>query len=251
MNTIVTGADQSHGPEVVRCVESVRRWVPNWRCVVWDLGLLPEDIEAVQAAHPDAEVRKYDYAKYPAWHDITQAGGEYGWKPGCVWEVCEEQGEPGLMAWIDAGGKLAGNIAPLIQYARQYGVWARKTVGTLDEYTHPQTLDRMGITGQWRKAANYCSGQIIWSLPKGREIARLWAEYALDRDTFAPVGSLKHPRCKAEKHDPRYNHRQDQSVFNGLLTLWVKAGNELPEGPEWRDTWKHRQDFSKRPRHVK
>ena len=243
---IVTAADTSHALSVARLVKLCKEQMPEFKVYVFDLGLTEADLVGIDKK---AIIIKYDYAKYPAFHNININAGEYAWKPICIHEIAkrsENLTNIDLLFWIDAGCLIKNGLKEEIEIAKKWGIYTSLTKGTLGEYTDPRTLNLMGVPDGLRtfrmRAASligfYLNNQMVCDLTDE------WSRYALQKNVFAPDGSSKHPKIKGDKN-PQFNHRQDQSVFNALLAQYGfnKAGQ--------RWNFKIQQDIDNRPKNIK
>jgi hypothetical protein len=236
---IVTAADTSHAISLVRLAQQCAELMPDFDLYVFDLGLEPEDFKNLSKT---ARIIKYNYGAAPAWHNIKINAGEYAWKPVCIHTVAAKYD---FIFWIDAGCYLKNSLLDEIQHALRYGIYASSTRGTLAEYTHPQTLDMIGVPESQKlfsmRAASLIGFDLKISLVL--DILRSWSLFALDREVFAPVGSAKHPKAG------EILHRQDQSVFTALIAKYQCESQRFPPGARWN--WINQQDIDKRPRNIK
>jgi hypothetical protein len=202
--TLVTGADRTHYKSMGNLLRSVARWEPRIRCLVYDLGLSPDQREEFSAEFPALEVRRFDYSKYPAYFNIRVNAGEYAWKPVIFAEVFHEAG--GCVAWFDAGNLLTEPLTRLRKVVGWKGFYSPFAKGTVAEWTHPATLACMKVDKSIyskQNLAGYCVAADCRS-PKAREFVERWKECALEKDCIAPAGS------------DRSNHRQDMSILSIL-----------------------------------
>jgi hypothetical protein len=78
---LVTGADWTHGASLRQMLGSVRRFEPNMRTIVYDLGLTVGQRLRIKIAFPNVEMRRFPLEQYPAHFDIKVRAGEYAWNP--------------------------------------------------------------------------------------------------------------------------------------------------------------------------
>ena len=243
---IVTAADTSHALSVARLVKLCKEQMPEFKVYVFDLGLTEADLVGIDKK---AIIIKYDYAKYPAFHNININAGEYAWKPICIHEIAkrsENLTNIDLLFWIDAGCLIKNGLKEEIEIAKKWGIYTSLTKGTLGEYTDPRTLNLMGVPDGLRtfrmRAASFLGFDLIHPLVE--DFIFEWAWLATHKNIFAPDGSSKHPKIKGDTN-PQYNHRQDQSVFTALLTRY---GFDVV-GKRWN--FKIQQDIDNRPKNIK
>eukprot|EP00961_Rhodomonas_salina_P013076 175899-Rhodomonas_salina.1 len=84
--------------------------------VVYDLGLFPEDLEELRTKFPWADIRQFDYTKYPPFFDVRVEKGHYAWKPALVREVYQDYNTSVL--WMDASNKFS-NVQKIVQGLQQ------------------------------------------------------------------------------------------------------------------------------------
>jgi hypothetical protein len=201
---MVTGADRTHFKSLCNLLRSAAKWEPGMRCIVYDLGLEPDQRSALAAEFPAREVRRFDYSRYPDYFNIRVNAGEYAWKPVIFSEVFEEC-RCGV-AWLDAGDLLYEPLHWMRKVVQVFGFYSPLAKGSIAEWTHPATLAYLKASpaiGGKPNLAGYCVAANYRSL-KARRFVERWKECALIRECIAPPGSS------------RYNHRQDMSVLSIL-----------------------------------
>jgi hypothetical protein len=199
---MVTGADRTHFKSLCNLLRSAAKWEPGMRCIVFDLGLEPDQRSALAAEFPAREVRRFDYSRYPDYFNIRVNAGEYAWKPVIFSEVFEEC-RCGV-AWLDAGDLLYEPLHWMRKVVQVFGFYSPLAKGSIAEWTHPATLAYLKASpaiGGKPNLAGYCVAANYRSL-KARRFVERWKECALIRECIAPPGSS------------RYNHRQDMSVLS-------------------------------------
>jgi hypothetical protein len=201
---MVTGADRTHYKSLINLVRSVSRWEPEMRCIVYDLGLAPDQRREFAELFPAREVRRFEFSKYPDYFDIRVNAGEYAWKPVIFGDVFEEV--KGCVGWFDAGNLLTGPLTVLRKVVQARGFYSPFAKSTVAAWTHPGTLAYLQA-GNWISGKSNLAGYCVcanYRSPRAREFARRWRECALAKDCIAPAGSS------------RANHRQDMSVLSVL-----------------------------------
>ena len=88
--TIVTGCDSTHAKSQLNFLASAKKFEPNTRVIVYDLGMRPRQLRKLKKKF-DYEIRTFDYAKYPSFFNIKVAAGEFGWKPVIIEEVARDR----------------------------------------------------------------------------------------------------------------------------------------------------------------
>jgi hypothetical protein len=201
---LVTGADRTHYKSLCNLLRSAAKWEPEIRCVVYDLGLDPDQQAEFTAAFPAQEVRRFDYSKYPAYFNIRVNAGEYAWKPVIFSEVFEEC--RCSVGWFDAGNLLFEPLYRMRKVVQAKGFYSPFAKGTIAEWTHPATLANLKVDPSIyakQNLAGYCVAA-NYRFPKARAFVQRWKECALEKECIAPAGSN------------RYNHRQDMSLLSIL-----------------------------------
>ncbi len=201
---MVTGADRTHFKSLCNLLGSVAKWEPEMRCIVYDLGLEPDQRSDLAAAFPSREVRRFDYSRYPAFFNIRVNAGEYAWKPVIFAEVFREC--RCSVAWFDAGNVLYEPLYRMRKVVQALGFYSPLAKGTIAEWTHPATLAYLkadeAVAGR-QNLAGYCVAA-NYHFPKAKRFVERWKDCALTKDCIAPAGSN------------RGNHRQDMSVLSIL-----------------------------------
>ncbi|MBN2084368.1 MAG: DUF1647 domain-containing protein [Anaerolineales bacterium] len=201
---MVTGADRTHFKSLCNLLRSVAKWEPGMRCIVYDLGLEPDQRSELAGSFPGREVRRFDYSRYPPYVNIRINKGEYAWKPVIFAEVFQEC--RCSVAWFDAGNLLYEPLHWMRKAVQAKGFYSPLAKGTVEEWTHPATLAFLKADPSMYgkpNLAGYCVAA-NFRFPKARLFVERWRECALARDCIAPEGSN------------RYNHRQDMSVLSIL-----------------------------------
>lgn len=239
---LVTGSDSTHFQSQLVFLESAERFEPNATVIVWDLGLTDAEISTLKSRFPSAHYRLFPYSDYPKYFDVKHARGEYAWKPVAVKLTADEFGatQPEkMLVWCDAGNVLFKRQRWLRRYTTKHHVFAPFSRGSLEEWTHPDTLDFFGFSPDQVQRSNCCSCLAAFDLrsPAAWSIIRKWADLAMVREVFAPAGS-----SRGLGHETK--HRQDQSVLTCLL---VEA-NLLSDGSfrtNWTEEYLTHQDVEK------
>jgi hypothetical protein len=205
----VTGASKNHESTLLSFLqnyhENNRENIP---LVVYDLGLSSATLSLIQKRHPWAEVRWFDFTRYPEFFDIDVARGEYAWKPVIVKEMLDTTAT--MVLWLDSGDKLThpDSLSSVFFILSQYGYFTTETDGAISTWVHPDMLTFFDFHDE-RKPM--CNGAIVGfdkdSLNIYEEVVLPWAQCALNRACIAPRGSS------------RANHRQDQSALTVLLSM--------------------------------
>ncbi|KAG0053552.1 hypothetical protein BGZ83_000905 [Gryganskiella cystojenkinii] len=231
--TIVTAASSNHFCalesflySMSEVLDGLERTEIRPTIVVYDLGgMTPDQKERLEFLKTNLYIDEYhtfDYAKYPAFWDITIARGEYGWKAGIIKEVADEY--RGLLLWLDSGNMLALDFLRYLPgYLAKYGFWSPQSSGTFKQYTHP------GLPAYYHDdLENYaqetnCNGAALAFDASNEKIynglLQSWFECSKDKNCIAPEGSS------------RSNHRQDQAALTYLVKKmrYTEQCRQFPE----------------------
>lgn len=201
---VVTGADSSHYRSLLQFLASLRRHEPRVRCIVWDLALDPPQRQELAALHPDMELRTFDYASHPDWFWIKIEAGHYAWKPTIIADMMNEIRAP--LLWLDAGCVVDAPLRWIRRIVAARGFYSPRSVGTVRDWTHPETLRWMHAEAHLLDLPNLSGGVVgvDWNHAQARALVDRWKECAGHRECIAPEGS----------HGG--NHRQDQAVLSVL-----------------------------------
>ena len=198
---MVSGADRSHFKSLYNLLKSARKWEPNMRFIVYDLGFEAVQREEIAIAFPFIELRQFDYSQYPAYFDIRINAGEFAWKPVIFSEVfCEVRGS---VCWFDAGNLILEPLMWLRKLVQWTGFYSPISKGTVGMWTHPATLAFLKADASVAGKPNLTGGCVSANHRslKARNFVAQWKECALIKECIAPSGSN------------RYNHRQDMSIL--------------------------------------
>jgi hypothetical protein len=200
--TIVTGATSNHFKCLLNLLSSIDVFEPYAKVVVYNLGLTLSEVQQLSAKR--IECRKFEFDFYPAYVNIRVNRGEYAWKPIIVADALREFG--GMVLWLDAGDLIHAPLHKGRDVLSAQGIYTPQSPGTLRQWTHPQTLERLKVSAALLNKRNR-NGAIVGFAsfkPGMTEMANRWKQCALDKDCIAPPGSS------------RENHRQDQAVLTVL-----------------------------------
>ena len=206
---LITGASGNHAKSLVRLLESVKRYEPDMKVRVYDLGL-GEYRAAVEAV--GYEISMFPYDKYPDFVDITKNAGHYAWKPLIIAEACETEDDD--VFWLDGGCLLSGSLDRIRETIHKNGIYSPISQGCLKDWTYPTVLDNLHVTARVRRMPNRSGGVVgvAKNSLEGRRIVTTWRRLCSDKRFICPDGSS------------RRNHRQDQSVLSILMAQSADRG---------------------------
>lgn len=214
--TIVTGASSNHYKSAMQFLSTTKQYAPNTRIVFYSLGLSEEEVQTIKTKYPEIKVDFFDFLRYPNYFDINVEAGQYAWKPIIIRDVMDKYG--GMIFWCDAGNKLLGPLDPIKRYllTSKCGIYSPHSSGTISTWTHPLSLERMGINVDLNNSPR--NGAIVAfnsHNPIADSVSKKWMKCALDKGIIAPEGSS------------RSNHRQDQAILTILMySVGIEDGTE-------------------------
>jgi hypothetical protein len=201
---VVTAADSSHALSLDRFLSSLRDQHDPFTVLVYDLGLEPAEHKQLAEKYPQSQLRMFDYSSYPEYFNIKVQAGQYAWKPVILAGAAEEFRE--AVCWMDAGNLITSRLIWIRKILRSLGVYSPVSKGRIRDWTHPRTLEYLGVAPGLlnRRNLNGACLAVDYRSDQGMQLLRRWRECALIRDCIAPLGS------------DRSNHRQDQAVLSVL-----------------------------------
>lgn len=217
--TIVTAASANHFCalesflySMSEVLEGLERSELRPTLVVYNLGGMSyEQMKQLQHLKDNQfidEYKDFDYAAYPAFWDINEARGEYGWKAGIIKEVADTYG--GLILWLDSGNMLALDFLRYLPgYLDRFGFWSPQSSGSFRQYTHEGLPQFFGDTVEPYAQETNCNGAAIAFDASNDRISK-----GLLKEWYR-CSSIK--ACIAPKGSSRANHRQDQAALTYLV----------------------------------
>jgi len=209
MPTIITGASANHFCPLKSFLyaihEKIKESQTNIRIIVYDLGLSEKqnkELGNLQEKGYLTKVKLLDWSKYPSFWNISIARGEYGWKPGMIYET--SQSYPGVLIWLDSGTKVDTKFFENIDkfLDENDGFVSPSSPGLMINWTHPGVYDYFNDDHTKYDNLPNCNGaSIVFDTKRTQSLIDSWYECALERDCIAPPGSS------------RVNHRQDQALL--------------------------------------
>jgi hypothetical protein len=204
--TIVTGASENHAHALFHLLESLDRYEPGTRVVVYDLGLARKT--AARLRGDGRQLVRFRFDDYPPHVDPANLR-TYAWKPAIVREVLLEYGLP--LLWLDAGDLVHGRLDRVRAEMARIGFYSPRSGGTIETWCHPSTISALGIEPDILTARNRNGALVGFAdCPLGRALAIAWFEQSMRPEVICPRGSS------------RDNHRQDQTVLSVLLVRAIR-----------------------------
>ena len=204
---IITGADNTHANSLINLLESIKKFEPFARVTVWNLGLSSGHLDHINSMFPDFKVNYFDFKKYPDYVNIKVNGGAYAWKPIMISNSILDIG--GIALYLDAGNLVTGRLTHIKRFTMKKGLFSPYSPGTIRDWTHPKTLEKMQLQKKLQDKRN-CNGAIIsidLSNRKALNVIKSWTDFANDESCISPPGSNK------------LNHRWDQAILSVLCEM--------------------------------
>ncbi|RIA97096.1 hypothetical protein C1645_720001 [Glomus cerebriforme] len=208
--TIITGASENHFCPIKGFIYNLKNSLKdlNGRLIIYDLGLTEIQRDELLSLWDDDyfdELRVFNFSAYPSFWNISEARGEYAWKPAIVAEVSKQY--PGIITWLDSGTlperKYFEELPSLLK--KYDGFLSPRSSGHMNNWTHPGVYEYYDDdASKYDKIPNCNGASIAFDTKKTQHIIDEWYSCALDKDCIAPVGSS------------RLNHRQDQAILTYL-----------------------------------
>lgn len=206
----VTAAEKNYFDRLVLLINSYYKNINN-QLIVYDIGLDKKQLKYLKDNFQSLKLRKFQFNKYPEFisHYFDEKLGNYAWKPVIVDEVLKQS--KSKVVWIDAGNLITKKIIFLKIALTTNGIIVASSSNTIKEWTHPKTIQYMGIQSNILNKQNFASGLVgfDYKLKDARIVSELWSEFSQIQECISPEGSS------------RLNHRQDQAVLTLLLYKYI------------------------------
>ena len=114
------------------------------------------------------------------------------WKPIIVNELIQVY--KSKVVWLDAGNLITKKIVFLKIALSASGIVVPTSSNTIKDWTHPRTIEYVGINNKYLSNNNYASGLIgfDYKSKKANKIAELWS-------TFHKFKNVSHPLAQVDK----------------------------------------------------
>jgi Protein of unknown function (DUF1647) len=224
---VITGASENHQKSLS---QFIRHYLQHYEedssmtLVIYNLGLTEDTWKQLQQTFSSSYIQYqvFDYSLYPEYVNIHINAGEYAWKPILLYEMMKLYTHE-ILLWMDAGNLILQTLDPIIEHIQQHGLYSANSSGTVQTWTHPETISFLHgheFLDKGCKNAS-CLGfhtNIAWV----RQFLETFQQYALTKSCIAPDGSN------------RDNHRQDQAVFTILYYQYQQLYQfqDYPYSPE-------------------
>lgn len=202
----VTAAEKNYYSQLENLLSSFYSRM-NEKILVFNLGLEEKQINNLMNKYTNLEIRNFDFTKYPNFISEYEDGklGSYAWKPIIVNEVLREFKQK--VVWLDAGNIITRKIIFLKISLTTKGLVVPTSSNRISDWTHPKTVEYIGIDKKYLRSNNYASGLVgfDYSNSSALKISNDWSKFAKIKECIAPRDSS------------RLNHRQDQAILTLLL----------------------------------
>ncbi len=210
----ITAAEKNYFNQLNSLLESYYKHLNN-KLVVYDIGLEKQQINYLKNSYQNIDLIKFDFNEYPKFMSeyFDKKLGNYAWKPVIVNRVLNQS--KSKVVWLDAGNLITKKIIFLKIALTAKGIIVPRSSNTIKEWTHPKTIEYIGINKKYLNQNNFASGLIgfDYNSEAARNISELWSKFSQIQDCISPTGSS------------RLNHRQDQAVLTLLLYKYFFKNN--------------------------
>lgn len=202
----VTAAEKNYFKQLDSLLESYYKNLSN-KLIVYDIGLEKDQVNYLKDKYEKLNIRIFRFNHYPKFigEYFDDKLGNYAWKPVIVNELMQEC--KSKVVWLDAGNLITKKIIFLKIALTASGIIVPTSSNTIRDWTHPKTIEYIGINNKYLDSNNYASGLIgfDYKSKKANKIAELWSNFSQIQECISPLDSS------------RENHRQDQAVLTLLL----------------------------------
>ena len=210
----VTAAEKNYFNQLESLLKSYDKCLSN-KLIFYDIGLDENQIKYLKDNFENLEIIKFQFNKYPKFigEYFDDKLGNYAWKPIIVDQVMQQY--KSKVVWLDAGNLVTKKIVFLKIALTASGLVVPTSSNTIKDWTHPKTIEYIGINKKYLNNNNYASGLIgfDYNSKKAKNISELWSKFSQIQECISP------------KDSSRANHRQDQAVLTLLLYKYYFTNN--------------------------
>jgi hypothetical protein len=210
----VTAAEKNYFNQLILLINSYYKHINN-QFIVYDIGLDKKQSRYLEDNHKNIILKKFQFDQYPKFLGEYVDGklGNYAWKPVIIDEVLKQS--KSKVVWLDAGNLITRKIRFLKIALTTYRIIVPSSSNTIKDWTHPKTIEYIGIQNNILNKKNFASGLVGFdhNFKEARNISELWSELSQIQECISP------------KESSRLNHRQDQAVLTLLLYKYLYKGN--------------------------
>jgi len=200
--TIVTGASSNHFGCLRNLLTSLDRY-EDARVLVHDLGLT--EPEAQRLRGDGRNLTRFPFDQYPPHFGRSATFAiPYVWKPVIIHDALMAAGHPVL--WLDAGNLVHERLDRVREQLQTVGFYSPGSPGTIADWTHPVTLQRLGGGPEILRDRNRTGSTVGFGTNDlARELVVAWRDAALNKEISCPEGWS------------RKIHRSDQALLSVLV----------------------------------
>ena len=210
----VTAAEKNYFNQLESLLKSYNKYLSN-KLIVYDIGLTKNQLQYLKDNFENLEIIKFQFNQYPKFigEYFDDKLGNYAWKPIIVEQVMQQH--KSKVVWLDAGNLITKKIVFLKIALTTFGLVVPTSSNTIKDWTHPSTIEYIGINKKYLNSNNYASGLIgfDYNSKKAKKILELWSKFSQIQECISP------------KDSNRANHRQDQAVLTLLLYKYYFTNN--------------------------
>lgn len=202
---IVSAADHTHGQSLQQLIGTVFRWLPHAEFICYDLGMTNRQrtqVDTLLSQFPRSDLRKFQFDNFPPHFDMSEAAGQYAWKPAIISEVSMGLNDATLL-WLDAGNIVCSRLNSLRRIIRKDGLYSPWSRGRIADWTHFGMIGCLQFPVELLNRRNLNAAVLGFDCSNSRirHLIDQWFHCALDVTCISPLGSS------------RVNHRQDQAAL--------------------------------------
>ena len=210
----VTAAEKNYFNQLESLLKSYNKYLSN-KLIVYDIGLTENQLKYLKNNFENFEIIKFQFNQYPKFigEYFDDKLGNYAWKPIIVDKVMNQH--KSKVVWLDAGNLVTKKVIFLKIALTASGLVVPTSSNTIKDWTHPRTIEYIGINRKYLSSNNYASGLIgfDYNSKKAKNISELWCKFSQIQDCISP------------KDSSRDNHRQDQAVLTLLPYKYFFTNN--------------------------
>jgi hypothetical protein len=243
--TVLTAADQAYWRSLWQLLRSARRngLHRQARFVVYDLGLEAGTRARLKRDFPWAELRTFDFARYPA--HVALAARTYAWKPMIVAEAASEFG--GEILWLDCAALFhARDFSQARTGLARDGTYVLKGASALALRCNAFTLDALDVPSQDRERPERPATIIGFDTarPGVRALIAEWKAHSLIPERIAPRTKGHNPEqallsillFKYEREGCIGLSEGEIDISSASPVRWITTRNKVPLWvPVWAD----------------
>lgn len=202
----VSAADYKYFDNLIKLIDSFYKHLDN-TLLIFDIGITEVQNNYLINNYKNLVIKKFDFNQYPKFIEKNFDGklGSYAWKAIIVNQVLHQS--MSKVVWLDAGNLITKRIILLKIALTTSGIVVPTSSNSINKWTHPKTIEYIGINNKNLNKNNYASGLVgfDYNSVKAKKVSDMWSKYSQIEDCIAPPGSS------------RENHRQDQAILTLLL----------------------------------